>query len=129
MPLGKLALESMLEIAFDRRRSNALSPAPAAAVDSIQVQFIDGLLKGFVGPLKRQHSRMAIAVLAPASLAQPLPQFGFQKLRPAGPSTHGVPSAGATPCSAARPHRNADTPSAPYIAPGSAHLYGSSLSR
>ena len=69
VPLGKLAFESVLEVALDRRRSDPLSPAQPAAVDTVQVLFIDGLLEGFTGPLAWQDARQSVAVLSPAALA------------------------------------------------------------
>lgn len=72
MPLSELPLQPVLKVALDRSRSDPFSPAQPAAVDSIQVQFIDGLPKSFTGFLTGQDSRKAIPVVAPASFAQPL---------------------------------------------------------
>ena len=69
VPLGELALKSVLEVTLDGGRPDPFSPAQPAAVDAVQVQLVYGLLKSFAGPLTRQDSRKAVAVLPPASLA------------------------------------------------------------
>jgi hypothetical protein len=52
MPLGKLALQAVLEVAIDGGRANAFAPPQTAAVNAVQMLAVDssgGTLRSTVG--------------------------------------------------------------------------------
>src|SRR3990170_1813085 len=78
MRFAKLALQSMPEVALDRRRADAFPPPQTAAVDPVQMLEKDRLLKRFAGTLARQDAWESLPEMAPTVLAPPLSRLQFQ---------------------------------------------------
>jgi hypothetical protein len=82
VPLGKLALEPMAEIAFHGGGSNPLAPADAAAIDPVEVLPEDRLTVRFTGSLAVQNARQTLAELPSAVQAKPFPRLHSQTAVP-----------------------------------------------
>ncbi|GIU80762.1 MAG: hypothetical protein KatS3mg005_4000 [Bryobacteraceae bacterium] len=66
LPLGRLAAESVLEVALDGGRADSLPPRQPAAVDAVQMLLEDGPVEGFAGPLPGQEAGQRLAEVPPA---------------------------------------------------------------
>jgi hypothetical protein len=78
MPFFELALEPFAKIAFDRGGADFLAPSEAAAVDTVEVLLVDGLLISFTASLAGKDASEALAEVAAAIAASPLGDLQFQ---------------------------------------------------
>jgi hypothetical protein len=75
MPFGKLALETVLEVAIDGGRADTFALSQTAAVDPVQMLAVDHLAERFTGSLTRQNAGKSLVKIAAATEAQLLAPF------------------------------------------------------
>jgi hypothetical protein len=66
MPLGELALESLLRVALDGGGPDLFPPSQAAAVDAVEMLLEDRLLEGLTGTLVGENAGELLAEVAAA---------------------------------------------------------------
>ena|ERR1700760_4301499 len=66
MPFPELAPQAALKVALDGGGADAFPPSQPAAVHTVEVLLVDGLLEGFAGSLIGQDAGHSLARVSPA---------------------------------------------------------------